>query len=92
MKTTIFGDLLDVTPDQDTVLRRLMRNKYGFMLRFAFQRLGGGLQNIKDPIVKTIFLRIFRYSTADVDGKIGSVFGARASSMVSPFPPTLRAR
>jgi IS605 OrfB family transposase len=45
MKTTIFGVLLDVTPDQDTVLRRLMR-KYGFMLRFAFQRLVGGLQNI----------------------------------------------
>ncbi len=45
MKTTIFGVLLDVTPDQDTVLRRLMR-KYGFMLRFAFQRLVGGLQNL----------------------------------------------
>ena len=30
MKTTIFGVLLDVTPDQDTVLHRLMR-KYGFM-------------------------------------------------------------
>ncbi len=45
MKTTIFGVLLDVTPDQDTVLRRLMR-KHGFMLRFAFQRLVGGLQNI----------------------------------------------
>ena len=45
MKTTIFGVLLDVTPDQDTVLRRLMR-KYGSMLRFAFQRLIGGLQNI----------------------------------------------
>ena len=35
MKTTIFGVLLDVTPEQDTILRRLMR-KYGFMLRFAF--------------------------------------------------------
>ena len=35
----------DVTPDQDTGLRRLMR-KYGFMLRFAFQRLVGGRQNI----------------------------------------------
>ena len=45
MKTTLFGVLLDVTPDQDTVLRRLMR-PYGFMLRFAFQRLVGGLQNI----------------------------------------------
>ena len=45
MKTTIFGVLLDVTPDQDTVLRRLMR-KYGFMLRFAFQRLGEGLLNV----------------------------------------------
>ena len=32
MKTTIFGVLLDVTPGQDTILRRLMR-KYGFMLR-----------------------------------------------------------
>ncbi len=45
MKTTIFGVLLDVTPDQDTGLRRLMR-KYGFMLRFAFQRLGEGLLNM----------------------------------------------
>ena len=45
MKTTIFGVLLDVTPDQDTILRRLMR-KYGFMLRFAFQRLVEGLLNI----------------------------------------------
>ena len=45
MKTTIFGVLLEVSSDQDTVLRRLMR-KYGFMLRFAFQRLVGGLQNI----------------------------------------------
>ena len=45
MKTTIFGVLLDVTPEQDTVLRRLMR-KYGFMLRFAFNRLLGGLSHI----------------------------------------------
>ncbi|MHB1610404.1 MAG: IS200/IS605 family accessory protein TnpB-related protein [Sulfobacillus sp.] len=45
MKTTIFGVLLDVTPEQDTILRRLMR-KYGFMLRFAFQRLMEGLQNV----------------------------------------------
>jgi hypothetical protein len=45
MKTTIFGVLVDVTPDQDTVLRRLMR-KYGFMLRFAFHRFLGGLSNI----------------------------------------------
>ncbi len=45
MKTTIFGVLLDVTPDQDTILRRLMR-KYGFMLRFAFQRLLEGLVNV----------------------------------------------
>ena len=49
-------------------------------------------QDIKDPIVKTRFLRIFSYSTADVDGEIGPVFGSRASSMVPPFPPTLRAR
>ena len=28
MKTTIFGVLLDVTPEQDTVLRRLMRKYY----------------------------------------------------------------
>ncbi len=34
---------------------------------------------IKDPIVKTIFLRIFSYSTSDVDGKIGSVFGGIAA-------------
>ena len=55
----------------------------------------GGLHrrtSIKHPIVKTIFLRIFSYSTSDVDSKIGSVFGARASSMVPHFPPTLRAR
>ena len=45
MKTTIFGVLLDVTPAHDTVLRRLMR-KYGFMLRFAFQRLREGLVDI----------------------------------------------
>jgi hypothetical protein len=45
MKTTIFGVLLEVSPDQDTVLRRLMR-KYGFMLRFAFNRLLGGFSNI----------------------------------------------
>ena len=45
MKTTIFGVLLDITPDQDTILRRLMR-KYGFMLRFAFQRLLEGLVNV----------------------------------------------
>ena len=45
MKTTIFGVLLDVTPEQDTILRRLMR-KYGFMLRFAFNRLLRGLSNI----------------------------------------------
>ncbi len=45
MKTTIFGVLLDVTPEQDTILRRLTR-KYGFMLRFAFNRLLQGLSNI----------------------------------------------
>ena len=45
MKTTIFGILLDVTPEQDTILRRLMR-KYGWMFRFAFQRLIAGLHNI----------------------------------------------
>ncbi|MCL5972160.1 MAG: hypothetical protein M1499_06320 [Firmicutes bacterium] len=45
MKTTIFGVLLDVTPEQDTVLHQLMR-KYGFMLRFAFNRLLGGLSKI----------------------------------------------
>ncbi len=45
MKTTIFGVLLDVTPEQDTILRRLMR-KYGFMLRFAFNRLRQGLSNL----------------------------------------------
>ncbi len=38
MKTTILGVLLDVTSEQDTILRRLM-HKYGFMFRFAFQRL-----------------------------------------------------
>ncbi len=38
MKTTIFGVLLDVTPEHDTILCRLMR-KYGFMFRVAFQRL-----------------------------------------------------
>ena len=45
MKTTIFGVLLNVTPEHDTILRRLMR-KYGFMLRFAFQRLVDGLSNV----------------------------------------------
>ena len=45
MKTTMFGVLLEVTPEQDTILRRLMR-KYGFMLRFAFTRLLQGLSNI----------------------------------------------
>jgi len=43
VKTTIFGVLLDVTPEQDTILHRLMRS-YGFMLRFAFQRLVEGLR------------------------------------------------
>ena len=47
MKTTIFGVLLDVTSEQDTILRRLMR-KYGFMLRFAFNRLLDGLANLGD--------------------------------------------
>ncbi len=42
MKTTIFGVLLDVNADQDTVLRRLMR-EYGFMMRFAFKRLSEGV-------------------------------------------------
>lgn len=45
MKTTIFGVLLDVTPEQNTILRRLMR-KYGFMLRFAFQRWTEGFAAI----------------------------------------------
>ena len=45
MKTTIFGVLLDVTPEHDTILRRLMR-KYGFMLRVAFKRLVEGLSNV----------------------------------------------
>ncbi len=45
MKTTIFGVLLDVTPGQDTILRRLMR-KYGFMLRVAFNCVLGGLSNL----------------------------------------------
>ena len=45
MKTTLFGVLLDVTPAHDIVLRRLMR-KYGFMLRFAFQRLVTGLRDV----------------------------------------------
>ncbi len=45
MKTTIFGVLLDVTPEQDTILRRLMR-KCGFMLRFAFKRWVEGLSNV----------------------------------------------
>ncbi len=45
MKTTIFGVLLDVTPEQDTILRRLMR-KYGWMLRFAFNRLLKSLPNM----------------------------------------------
>ena len=63
------------------------------MASFGASRLGSAAKAIKDPIVKTIFLRIFSYSTSDVDGKIRSVFGARASSMVPPFPPpTLRAR
>ena len=43
MKTTIIGVLLDVTPDQDPILRYLMR-KYGLMRRCTFQRLVGGLQ------------------------------------------------
>ncbi len=42
MKTTIFGVLLDVNEDQDTALRRLMR-EYGFMMRFAFKRLSEGM-------------------------------------------------
>ena len=41
MKTTLFGVLLDVGDDQDTTLRRLMR-EYGFMFRFAFKRLSEG--------------------------------------------------
>ncbi|MHB1956790.1 MAG: IS200/IS605 family accessory protein TnpB-related protein [Sulfobacillus sp.] len=45
MKTTIFGVLLDVTPEQETILHRLMR-KYGWMLRFAFNRLLEGLPDI----------------------------------------------
>ena len=45
MKTTIFGVLLEVNEDQDTALRRLMR-KYGFMMRFAFQRLRDGLSPV----------------------------------------------
>ncbi len=45
MKTTIFGVLLAVTPEQDAILHRLMR-KYGFMLRFAFQRLTEGFAAI----------------------------------------------
>ncbi len=38
MKTTIFGIVLEVVPEQNTVRRRLM-HKYGFMFRWAFQRL-----------------------------------------------------
>ena len=45
MKTTMFGVLLDVNKDQDTVLRRLMR-AYGFMMRFAFQRLREGIMKV----------------------------------------------
>jgi hypothetical protein len=45
MKTTIFGVLLDVTPDQDTILRRLMR-KYVWMFRLAFNRLREGWSDI----------------------------------------------
>ena len=45
MKTTIFGVLLDVTPEQDTILRRLLR-KCGFMLRFAFKRWVEGLSDV----------------------------------------------
>ncbi|MDA8207282.1 MAG: hypothetical protein M0Z36_14565 [Thermaerobacter sp.] len=37
--------LLDVTPEHDTVLRRLMR-KYGLMLRFAFKRWVEGLSTV----------------------------------------------
>ncbi len=36
MKTTIFGVLLDVTPDQDTVLRRLM---HGLKIVSRLERL-----------------------------------------------------
>ena len=45
MKTTIFGVLLEVNEDQGTALRRLMR-EYGFMMRFAFQRLSEGLMKV----------------------------------------------
>ncbi len=45
MKTTMFGVILDVNKDQDTVLRRLMR-EYGFMMRFAFQRLCEGIMKV----------------------------------------------
>jgi hypothetical protein len=37
MKTTSFEVLLEVTPEHDTILRRLMR-KYGWMMRWAFNR------------------------------------------------------
>ncbi len=45
-----------------------------------------------DPIVKTIFLRIFSYSTSDVDGKVGFLGGAQQGRWFTIFPPTLRAR
>ncbi len=45
MKTTIFGSLLEVPPEQDAILRRLIYKK-GFRLRLAFSRLGDGLSNL----------------------------------------------
>jgi hypothetical protein len=46
LKPTIFGVLLGVRPVRD--IRRFIR-KYGCMLRFAFQRLVGGLRNLTNP-------------------------------------------
>ncbi len=47
MKTTIFGVLLDVTSEQDTILSRLTR-KYGFMFRCGFQPLLTGTLPVVD--------------------------------------------
>ncbi len=45
MKTTMFGMILEVNEDQNAALRRLMC-EYGFMMRFAFQRLREGIMKI----------------------------------------------
>ena len=75
MKTTIFGVLLDVTPDQDTVLRRLMR-KYGFMLRFAFQRLGEGRLGRRVWNRSMVCLPALGGGTSE-HGRLGTAFGQR---------------